>query len=53
MLEVGTFFMRSESELVLKSRCAIPLRLVNSGFQFRFSFVGTRPADLCRRMRER
>jgi uncharacterized protein len=36
MLEIGTFFLRTESELVLKSRRVIPGRLVEAGFQFQF-----------------
>lgn len=36
MLEVGTFFLRTETELVLKSRRVIPGRLVDAGFQFQF-----------------
>ena len=36
MLEVGTFLMRTESELVLKSRRVIPGRLLESGFTFKF-----------------
>lgn len=34
MIEIGTFFMRTESELVLKSRRVVPGRLLASGFQF-------------------
>lgn len=34
MLEIGTFLMRTESELVLKSRRVIPGRLLQSGFRF-------------------
>ncbi len=34
MIEIGTFFMRTESELVLKSRCVVPGRLLASGFRF-------------------
>ena len=34
MLEVGTFLMRTESELVLKSRRVVPGRLLGSGFAF-------------------
>jgi hypothetical protein len=34
MIEIGTFFMRTESELVLKSRRVVPRRLAASGFQF-------------------
>jgi len=36
MLEIGTFFLRSESELVLKSRRVVPGRLLAGGFQFLF-----------------
>ena len=36
MLEIGTFFLRSETELVLKSRRVIPGRLLEAGFQFQF-----------------
>jgi len=34
MLEVGAFFLRTETELLLKSRNVIPGRLLASGFQF-------------------
>jgi uncharacterized protein (TIGR01777 family) len=34
MIEIGTFLMRTESELVLKSRQVIPGRLLDAGFQF-------------------
>ena len=34
MLEAGTFLLRTESELVLKSRWVIPERLVQGGFAF-------------------
>jgi uncharacterized protein len=36
MLEIGTIFLRTETELVLKSRRVIPGRLVEGGFQFQF-----------------
>jgi len=36
MLEVGTFLLRTESELVLKSRQVVPGRLVDAGFEFSF-----------------
>ena len=36
MIEVGTFLMQTESELVLKSRWVIPGRLQQAGFQFLF-----------------
>jgi uncharacterized protein (TIGR01777 family) len=34
MVEIGTFIMRTESELVLKSRRVIPGRLLAAGFSF-------------------
>jgi uncharacterized protein len=36
MLEVGAFFLRTETELILKSRRVIPTRLLDAGFEFRF-----------------
>lgn len=36
MLELGAFFMRTETELVLKSRRVVPGRLLESGFAFEF-----------------
>jgi hypothetical protein len=34
MVEIGAFFLRTESELVLKSRRVIPGRLLDAGFAF-------------------
>jgi uncharacterized protein len=34
MLEIGAFFLRTETELILKSRRVIPTRLINAGFRF-------------------
>jgi uncharacterized protein (TIGR01777 family) len=34
MLEIGTFLLRTESELVLKSRRVVPGRLLEAGFRF-------------------
>jgi uncharacterized protein (TIGR01777 family) len=36
LLEIGTWLLRTESELVLKSRRVVPGRLLASGFEFRF-----------------
>ena len=36
MLEIGAFFLRTETELILKSRRVTPRQLLASGFQFRF-----------------
>jgi uncharacterized protein (TIGR01777 family) len=37
MLEIGAFFIRTETELIIKSRRVVPGKLLASGFQFRFS----------------
>ncbi|MBS0202200.1 MAG: TIGR01777 family oxidoreductase [Planctomycetes bacterium] len=49
MLEIGTFLMRSESELILKSRRVIPGRLLQSGFQFDFPDWPAAAIELCHR----
>ena len=49
MLEIGTFLLRSESELVLKSRRVVPKRLLESGFEFRFPVWDEASCNLCRR----
>jgi uncharacterized protein (TIGR01777 family) len=36
MLELGAFFLRTETELIFKSRRVVPGRLLTSGFEFRF-----------------
>lgn len=36
MVEIGTWVMRTESELVMKSRYVTPTRLLQSGFTFEF-----------------
>jgi uncharacterized protein len=36
MLKIGTMFLRTETELVLKSRRVVPGRLIEAGFQFQF-----------------
>ncbi len=51
MLTIGTFLMRSESELVLKSRRVVPRRLLETGFRFEFPTWLEAAADLCRRWR--
>jgi uncharacterized protein (TIGR01777 family) len=37
MMEIGAFFMRTETELMLKSRRVVPGKLLTRGFEFRFS----------------
>jgi uncharacterized protein len=39
LLEIGTFFLRTESELVLKSRFVLPERAINEGFEFQFKTI--------------
>lgn len=39
LLEIGTLFLQTETELLLKSRNVYPERLLNYGFQFRFERV--------------
>jgi uncharacterized protein (TIGR01777 family) len=36
MLELGAVFLRTETELILKSRCVVPGRLLRAGFEFQF-----------------
>ena len=52
MLELGAFLMRSETELILKSRRVVPKRLTDSGFEFEFPKWEAAAVDLCRRRRE-
>ena len=52
MLEVGTFLLRTESELVLKSRQVIPGRLLEAGFQFEYPTWAKAAQDLVARWRQ-
>ena len=52
MLEMGAFFLRTETELILKSRRVVPGRLLQSGFAFQFPTWAEAADDLCRRWRE-
>jgi len=49
MLEAGAFFMRTETELILKSRRVVPARLLEHGFVFRFPSFPAAARDLCRK----
>jgi uncharacterized protein (TIGR01777 family) len=49
MLEVGAFFMRTETELILKSRRVVPGWLLRSGFEFEFPEWGGAARELCGR----
>jgi uncharacterized protein (TIGR01777 family) len=53
LLEIGTFLLRTESELVLKSRRVVPRRLLEAGFEFQFSQWPEAVDDLVRQWRNR
>jgi hypothetical protein len=52
MLEIGAIFLRTETELVLKSRRVIPGRLTQSGFNFEFPNWPEAVRELCERWRQ-
>jgi uncharacterized protein (TIGR01777 family) len=52
MLEVGALLLRTETELILKSRRVVPGRLLEQGFQFEFPNWPEAARDLCARWRE-
>ena len=49
MLEIGAFFMQTETELVLKSRKVVPQRLLESGYEFSFDTLEDTINDLVAR----
>lgn len=51
MLEFGAVFLRTETELVLKSRRVVPSLLLAGGFQFQFPEWPAAARDLVRRRR--
>jgi len=51
MLEIGAFLLRTETELILKSRQVIPGRLLRDGFSFRYPTWPEAARELCSRMR--
>jgi NAD dependent epimerase/dehydratase family enzyme len=51
MAEIGAFAMRSDTELLLKSRRVTPGRLADAGFTFDFPRWDTAAADLASRRR--
>lgn len=53
IMEVGAFFLRTESELVLKSRRVVPRRLLEAGFEFEFNDWQSAADDLVREWRKR
>jgi uncharacterized protein (TIGR01777 family) len=53
LMAIGMFFLRTEPELVLKSRRVVPGRLLDSGFKFEFPNWPDAAADLVRQWRAR
>jgi uncharacterized protein (TIGR01777 family) len=51
MAEFGAFALRSDTELLLKSRRVVPGRLLDAGFGFAFADWQAASADLVRRVR--
>ncbi len=50
MLEIGAFFLRTETELIFKSRRVVPGRLLANGFEFRFPTFREALVDLDRKI---
>jgi uncharacterized protein (TIGR01777 family) len=48
LLRIGAFIIRTEPELILKSRKVYPQRLLNEGFVFEFTDSKKALGDLCR-----
>jgi uncharacterized protein (TIGR01777 family) len=53
LLELGALLMRTETELVLKSRFVIPTRLLEAGFMFEFPYWAHAAEDLVEKWKER
>lgn len=53
LLQIGAWLMRTESELVMKSRCVVPQRLLDAGFTFQFPEWPQAAEDLVRQWRRR
>ncbi len=49
MLEIGAVLMRTETELILKSRRVVPARLLEHGFAFRYPDWSNAARELCDR----
>jgi uncharacterized protein (TIGR01777 family) len=51
LLAIGAFLLRTETELVLKSRRVVPVRLLDAGFEFHFPNWRAASRDLVARWR--
>lgn len=47
MLEIGAVLMRTETELILKSRRVVPKKLLDAGFSFKFETWQKAAGNLC------
>lgn len=52
MLRLAAFFLRTETELILKSRYVVPGRLLENGFTFQYMDWPEAARDLCREWRK-
>jgi len=52
MLEIGAVFLRTETELILKSRRVVPRRLLEAGFKFKYPEWPEAVANLVGRWRQ-
>ncbi len=48
LLKLGAVFIKTETELILKSRWVLPDRLLKEGFQFRLPTIDAALDDLTR-----
>ena len=53
MAEIGAWVLRSDTELLLKSRRVVPGRLLDAGFAFEYPQWPEAAEDLVRRVRSR
>ncbi len=53
LIEIGAFFLRTESELVLNSSRVVPGRLLDAGFEFEFPQWPEAAEDLVRKWKDR
>jgi uncharacterized protein (TIGR01777 family) len=53
MLELGAFVMRTETELIIKSRRAVPGKLLAAGFAFQYPTFQSALEEIDRRIRQR
>ena len=51
MLEIGAVLMRTETELILKSRRVVPARLLEHGFKFKYPDWPVAARNLCQQWR--